>query len=291
MTIVMTLNALPQGPTKQARTERPLDAITAALAEGAACHDDEGSFPHEHIDLLHRHGLLALTVAYAHGGAGADLLRAREVIEAVAQGHPSTALVLAMHLVQTRLLSEPECRWPSAVRARVLHDVVRRGALLHQLRAEPAAMGPDEMPSTTARQTAAGWRLSGQKIHSTGIEGLRWLLVWACTEEAAPRVGTFLVSRHWPGVSAVRARDSIEPRASASSDVSFDDVAVPQEYAVDLRHPEQWRLAPELTQRLWTTTLTGTVYASRASACTHPDATACTQIANDQRHQALSAAA
>ena len=266
MTIVTTLSASLQAPTKQARIEGPLDAITAALAQGAARHEAEGSFAHEHIDLLHRHGLLALTVAHAHGGAGAGLLRAREVIDAVAHGHPSTALVLAMHYVQTRLLSEPGCRWHSGVRARVLHDVVRRGALLHPLRAEPAAMGPGKLPTTTARRTAAGWRLSGQKIHGTGFEALRWLLVWARTDEDAPRVGTFLVSRQWPGVSAVRARDCIGLRAIASSDVSFDDVALPLEHAVDLRHPEQWRLAPDLTQQLWTATLIGTVYTATGSA-------------------------
>ena len=237
-----------------------LGDITDALAAATPRPDSDGGVSREHVDLLHRHGLLALTVAHAHGGAGAGLLRAREVIDAVARGDPSTARVLASHFVQTRLLSEPGCRWQSPVRARVLHDVVRRGALLDPLRVEPGAIGPSDLPATTARRTASGWHLSGHKIDDTCIEGLRWFLVWARTDEAVPRVGPFLVSHDWPGVRPERNRNGMGDPASTTRDVCFDDVAVPQEHAVDLRHPELWRLVPDPTQELWTSTLIGSVH-------------------------------
>ncbi|WP_238530156.1 acyl-CoA dehydrogenase family protein [Alicycliphilus denitrificans] len=51
-----------------------------------------------------------------------------------------------------------------------------------------------------AWQTPEGWRLSGRKIHATGAPILRWYAVWARTDEAAPRVGTFLVRADSPGV-------------------------------------------------------------------------------------------
>jgi alkylation response protein AidB-like acyl-CoA dehydrogenase len=42
------------------------------------------------------------------------------------------------------------------------------------------------LPATVARRAGDGWRLSGHKLYTTGIEGLGWLAVWGRTDEAAP---------------------------------------------------------------------------------------------------------
>ena len=222
-------------------------AINEASAADAAEPDAEW------IHLLHQRGLLALTVPRQWGGQGADLTRAREVIAAVARGNPSTALVLTMHVVQTRLLSDPACRWPRETRARLLHDVVRRGVLLIALRAEPAPI-PGGLPVTLARRSAAGWRLSGHKLCGAGIDHARWCIVWARTDEPTPRVGAFLVARESPGVNPVRGLC-----AGASQEVAFDDVALPLEHAVDLRFAPQWPSAPDGLQHLWTRVLLATL--------------------------------
>ena len=240
-----------------------LAAITAALAASAPRHDADASFPHENFTLLHRHGLLALAVGREFGGAGADLRRAREVIAAVARGEPATALVLTMQFLQTRALSQPDCRWPAALRERVLRDAVRDGALANALRVEPELGSPARggLPATTARRTPQGWRLSGHKLYSTGSEGLAWLVVWARTEEAQPRVGHFLVPREAHGVQVLRTWDSLGLRASASHDVRFDDVLLPADHAVDLRAPRDWIDAPDAPlQQAWMSVLLGTLY-------------------------------
>jgi alkylation response protein AidB-like acyl-CoA dehydrogenase len=48
---------------------------------------------------------------------------------------------------------------------------------------------------TTARRDGDGWSLTGRKIFSTGAEGLRWMAVWAQTDETPARVGSFLAAR------------------------------------------------------------------------------------------------
>jgi alkylation response protein AidB-like acyl-CoA dehydrogenase len=61
------------------------------------------------------------------------------------------------------------------------------------------------LPATTARREPGGWSLTGRKIFSAGAAGLRWMAVWARTDEPVPRAGSFLVRSDAPGIT-------IEPR-------------------------------------------------------------------------------
>ncbi len=60
------------------------------------------------------------------------------------------------------------------------------------------------LPDTVATRRAEGWDISGHKIYTTGIEGLRWLAVWARSDDNPPLVGTWLVPGDSPGISVVK---------------------------------------------------------------------------------------
>lgn len=96
------------------------------------------------------------------------------------------------------------------------------------------------LPSTTARWTPDGWRVTGHKLYSTGAPILRWYAVWLRTDEATPRVGTLLVPAGLPGTRIVDTWDHLGLRASGSHDVVFDDVLVDLDNAIDLREPQDW---------------------------------------------------
>lgn len=245
-----------------ASPSRDLDALSRRLARRAAAHDAQASFPHENFVELQREGLLALTVSREIGGAGADLAQAAEVVAAVARGCPATALVLVMHYLQARHLSQPACPWPEGVRQHVLHTVVRDGALLNALRVEPELGTPARggLPATIATRIDDGWQLSGHKLYGTGIEGLTWLLVWARTDETPPRTGYLLVPRHASGVRVLQTWDALGLRASASHDVIFEDVRVPASHAVDLRTPGEWAIRPDTELTHWMVVLLGALY-------------------------------
>ncbi|KKJ01998.1 hypothetical protein XF14_35940, partial [Burkholderia gladioli] len=55
-------------PADEAALDALLASLAPVLAEGAARHDLDGSFAHEHLALLHRHGLVAQVVPRAAGG-------------------------------------------------------------------------------------------------------------------------------------------------------------------------------------------------------------------------------
>lgn len=204
------------------------------IAERAAEHDSAGSFPHEAFVELHRVGVLNLTVPHELGGGSAPLTEVVDAVRAVGAANPSVALVLAMHLLAHADLGDPENQWPSEVRRAVQASSVTGVALINTLRVEPELGTPARggLPATVARRRPGGWSLRGHKIYSTGIPGLRWLLVWARTDDPEPLVGSFLVPADSPGYRVERTWDHLGMRATRSDDVILEDVRIPHEYAV-----------------------------------------------------------
>jgi alkylation response protein AidB-like acyl-CoA dehydrogenase len=244
--------------------ERPDAALAAAFAVDAARHDRDASFPHENIALLANEGLLNLSASPSDGGGGAGLARAAALVGTVAQGCASTALVLAMQLIHVEGARRNE-RWPAHLRS-LIGRTAGQGALINALRVEPALGTPARggLPETIARRTDAGWSISGRKIYATGAPGLRWMLVYARTDETTPRVGFFLVPAPGPGIAIEETWDQLGLRATGSHDVVFTDAPVPLDHAVDLRAPAEWR--PDPSQVAWNSLMIAALYTGVATA-------------------------
>jgi len=251
------LRAIHDSPVERARR------LAAAFAERAAEHDRDASFPFENFDRLFDAGLLTLALPRDLGGAGAAVSELAQVIAAIGSGEPATALVLVMQYMQHRgfVRPAPAAGWPPHLAQRLARDALERVSLTNALRVEPELGSPARggLPATTARRTAEGWRLSGRKIYSTGAPILRWYLVWARTDDDAPRVGALLVPAGAPGIQIEPTWDHLGLRASGSHDVVFEDVPVPFDHAIDLRAPEAWA-APDAAQSAEMTLLLGSLY-------------------------------
>ena len=209
-----------------------LDAVAARAAE----HDREASFPHEAFDALYHVGALALTAPAAMGGGGAGLGPSCRVVEAVGTADPSVALVLSQHLLFHAVLSRPDNPWPVDVRRRVQRSTIDGVALINSLRVEPELGTPARggLPATVAERLPGdrGWRLTGRKTYSTGIPRLRWLAVWARTDDPEPLVGTFLVDADVARYRIEQTWDHLGMRATRSDDVVFEGTEIPREHAV-----------------------------------------------------------
>ena len=253
-----------------------LDRITEAFAATAADHDRSGRFPHGNFLALREAGLIGLVAPRAFGGGGASLAEARRVIAAVAKGEPATALILTMTYLQHHAIARGDSRWPAALQERVARDAVREGSLINALRVEPELGSPARggLPGTIARRDGDRWLVSGHKLYATGIEGLGWLAVWGRTDEAEPRVGTFLVPREAPGIGVIANWDHLGLRASGSHEVIFDSVPIPLAHAVDLRAPADWApgagsqtdIDAQADQQAWQAVLLGSLYDAVARA-------------------------
>lgn len=243
-----------------------LQALAAEFAATAADHDRTGAFPFANFERLHAEGITALTVPVALGGRGGGLADAVEAVSWIARGDPSTALVLAMQLINQAVIPITPS-WPQHLKDHVGRDAVETGALANALRVEPELGSPARggLPATIARRTAEGWSISGRKIYSTGIPALRWLLVWARTDEERPRVGTFLVPRSAPGIRVEETWDQLGMRATRSDDVVFEDTPVPLDHAVDIRFAEDW-LSQNRLVYAWHSVLVPAIYDGVARA-------------------------
>jgi len=240
--------------------------LLSDIAEAAPRHDRDGTFPFENFDRLHQEGLLGLTVRGADGGGNAGLAEAAQIIGAIGEACPSTALVLGMQTIHHKAIARSR-RWPEHLRCRVGRSASGCGALINALRVEPSLGTPARggLPETVARRTGEGWSISGRKTYSTGAPGLTWMLVFARTDDATPRVGTFLVRAHGDGVRIEETWDHLGLRASGSHDVIFEDAEVPEDHAVDVRWPDDWR-QPDPMQASWNAAVIGALYTGVARA-------------------------
>jgi len=157
--------------------------------------------------------------------------------------------------------------WPDHLKRLVADDARQNGGLINALRVEPDLGTPARggLPATVARRTPDGWRISGRKIYSTGSPGLTWMLVWARTDEAEPRVGGWLVHRDTPGWHIEETWDHTGLRASGSHDVVFEDTLVSDDRALSPQ-PAGSPQAPDPVMAIWSPVLTAAIYDSVARA-------------------------
>ena len=204
-----------------------LPEVTRALAANAERNDRTADFPAEGIRVVHQAGLLTATVARRYGGPGGGLADTARILGALGRGDPSVALISAMTMF-THAAQAAAPTWPDDVYRAALAESVTDPVLINALRVEPELGTPARggLPKTVARRVGpdddAGWSVTGRKIFSTGAEGLRFMAVWARTEDAEPRAGSFLVRNDAPGITIERSWDHLGLRASRSDDVTFD---------------------------------------------------------------------
>jgi len=242
------------------------DDLAGEFAANAGQVDRDGSFPFANFARLQEERLLGFTAPIEDGGSDAPLADVVDVVGTIGEGCASTALVFAMQLLHVKAASRNQT-WPAHIRRKVARSAAQDGALINALRVEPALGSPARggLPETIARRTGTGWSLSGHKIYSTGSPGLTWMVVFARTDEATPRVGQFLVAAKSPGVKIVETWDHLGLRGSGSHDVLFESVEIPEDHAVDLRAPEGW-LRGDPDQAAWNNLTIASLYTGVARA-------------------------
>jgi len=248
---------------RQAEFMNLADELAVRAAERAATHDRDNSFPFATFADLQRSGYLALTVPEEFGGRGANALEVALAQERLARGDGSVALAATMHLGQVGMLAQTRT-WPSALFARLCHEIVTEGALINSAASEPDLGSPSRggLPSTTATRTATGWRLTGRKSWTSLAPALRYFTVMAAVHDnaVAPYRANFLVPAGTPGVQIVENWDNLSMRATASHDLVLADVELPEEALL----PEAGARIPS-DPRIWGI-VTGAVYTGIAAA-------------------------
>jgi alkylation response protein AidB-like acyl-CoA dehydrogenase len=247
------------------------DAVAADWQHHAEEHDRTGSFAPDNIAKAWEAGLGNLTVPAEHDGVGADLTTTAAALRRLGAGDPSSALILSMHLIAIKAATLPTGGWSAGARERLLASSLAGPALANHLRVEPELGTPSRggVPGTRATRAAGGWRISGHKLYCTGSYGLEWLIVWAGTtghEPGQELAGSFLVPADAPGVSIRETWDHLGMRASASHDMVFEDVLIPDGHALTLSPVDGKPPAVDPVLGAWMAVLVVSIYLGVADA-------------------------
>jgi alkylation response protein AidB-like acyl-CoA dehydrogenase len=214
----------PERAALRATVRRIVD--TASPPERIAALDEAEAFDTDLFAALGAAGMFAVGAPTAVGGEG-DVRYQLVVVEELGAGPTSMAAFAIGHFAVTQVLAtygrtDSQCDLATRMAAGST-----RGAFALS---EPAG-GTDvaRVMRTRAARDGDGWRLTGQKLWTSGATEAEAIVVLARTSpiERSPVHGVtmFLVPRHAPGVE-VRTIETFGIRGCSTCEVFLDDVAL-----------------------------------------------------------------
>jgi alkylation response protein AidB-like acyl-CoA dehydrogenase len=206
------------------------------LADRAADHDRDASYPFEAIDALKATGYFAAPVPVELGGLG--VWSAHDLVVAssrLARGDASVAIGVNMHLLavfnmerRRRVALASGTQRRAQAFAASLQQIARDGVVLAAAISEP---GQDlTRPGTRATRTESGWRIDGRKTFCTMAPAATelYVAVTHADDDGNERYSYAMVPTDAPGVTIHDDWDALGMRASGSNTISLDGVQLPE---------------------------------------------------------------
>jgi len=182
------------------------------------------------VEDLRATGYLAIVVPEALGGLGGSVLDVCIAQEKVSRALGSAGLAANMHL-QYLGGSLVSGLWPRERLDAYLRESVEQGWLINNCQAEAEMGSPARggLPATAATRVEGGWSINGRKAWSTASTLLTHCAVSATVRapDVPEHLGQFLVTASAPGVSIDPTWQALSMRESASHDIVFENVFVP----------------------------------------------------------------
>lgn len=219
----------------EAKRHAIIAELSREFAKTAPKHDQDNSFPHDHIDALRKCGYVTWTVPKQYGGTGITLYEMLLHQEQIARGDGSTALAIGWH-VGMMLNLYATGALPEDVYREICESVLERGSLINACASEPATGSPSRggRPETTAVPTDGGYIINGRKNFSTLSPELDWILVTAGIANST-QIGEFLVQGK--DVQIEETWNVLGMRATGSHDIILENVFVPEHHLVARLEP------------------------------------------------------
>jgi isovaleryl-CoA dehydrogenase len=185
-------------------------------------------FPRKAIEELGNKQVLGLMVPAEFGGAAASLSEMAAVLETLAQGCSSTAMVVLMHYCATAILAaktSPGLRFP-------LLSAIARGEHLSTLAfSEVGSGGHFYSPVSRARERNGSVELNASKSFVTSVGEADSYIVSTLNPGAAgpQEFDLYFVPRTTPGLESAGTFEGLGLAGNASAPLNFKEVLVPLE--------------------------------------------------------------
>lgn len=202
--------------------EKAIRLTRERFAPLAAELDRKARYPWEHIPALVEEGLAGIFVPTEYGGQGAGLLSTCVAIEEVAAGCASTSAILSVYALGAFpiLLAGTEEQ-----KHRHLHALARLGEATSFALTEYGAGSDAAAIATTARRTAEGWHIEGEKRFIGNGGASRYYVVFAKTDPLAGSRGVtaFILDKDEdPNVVIDHYEDKMGLRGALTSNLKID---------------------------------------------------------------------
>jgi acyl-CoA dehydrogenase family member 9 len=189
-------------------------------------YDREGEFPEEYVSALKELGLFGLIIPEMHGGLGLSASGYARVMQEIARFDAATAVTLGAHSsigLKGLILCGSEEQKEKYLPRLATGDIIAAFCLT-----EPSSGSDASSIRTRVKRTDDGWLLSGEKLWISNGAFAEFFTVFARHEEDPEKLSAFIVERGFGGVSHGPKEDKMGIRASATTSVLFDNVALPR---------------------------------------------------------------
>ncbi len=205
------------------------DFVAKEILPQARDVDERGEFPRDLFERCAANGYLGLRYPDEVGGMGADFTTYCLMVEELARGSLSLAAVVSM---QGLMGTDFVYRFGTPDHQRRLLEPALKGERIGTIAMTEPDFGSDLGGiQTRAEPGESGWILNGRKMWITSATVADFFTVAAKTDPEAGFKGIdlFLVEKGMPGLKVGRKIDKLGVRASETSEVILDQVAVPPE--------------------------------------------------------------
>ena len=191
--------------------------------------DETEQYPRATVTKMAKNGMLGINIPAEYGGAGADSLSYVIAIEELAKVCATTAIIMSAH---TSLACGPLLSFGTEEQKQKYLVPLAKGEKIGAFGlTEPNAGTDSAAQQTTAVLEGDHFVLNGSKCFITNGGQADVYIIFAMTDKAKGNRGisAFIVEKDFPGFSIGKIEHKLGIRASATTELIFEDCIVPKE--------------------------------------------------------------
>lgn len=191
--------------------------------------DRNEHFPADLVKKMGEMGFMGLNLPSEYGGGGADYMAYCIMLEELARGDYSMAVVISSHI---SLACKTILHWGTEAQKQKYLPRLTTGEMLGCLATTEPNVGSDVTGiETSATRQGDEWVLNGNKmwISNGGVAGIAVIIAQTDKSKGHAGLTAFLVERGTPGFSSIDIHNKFGARSSNTAELVLEDCHLPQE--------------------------------------------------------------